>query len=83
METVKQRVFSIIAKVLGIEENAIHLEDSFVEDLNADSLDLTDLIMSLEDEFRDEFKGSSISPKAAEELRTVQDVLNFVESRQK
>ncbi|MCH7810530.1 MAG: acyl carrier protein, partial [Chloroflexi bacterium] len=51
MATVFERVQKIIAEQLGVEESEIKPETSFVDDLNADSLDLVELIMSLEEEF--------------------------------
>jgi acyl carrier protein len=73
-----ERVRKIIAEQLGVEEEEIKPETSFVEDLNADSLDLVELIMSLEEEFSKEGKTIEISDEDAEKIATVQDAVNFI-----
>lgn len=73
-QTVYERLRKIMAEQLGVEEDQIVPEASFVEDLNADSLDLVDLIMTLEEQF-----GMEISDEDAEKLVTVQDAINYVE----
>ncbi len=72
------RVRKIIAEQLGVEEAEIKPETSFVEDLNADSLDLVELIMSLEEEFSKEGKTIEISDEDAEKIATVQDAVNYI-----
>jgi acyl carrier protein len=72
------RVRKIIADQLGVDEAEIKPETSFVEDLNADSLDLVELIMSLEEEFSKEGKTIEISDEEAEKIATVQDAVNFI-----
>jgi acyl carrier protein len=72
------RVKKIIADQLGVEESEITPETSFTEDLNADSLDLVELIMSLEEEFSKEGKSIEISDEDAEKIATVQDAVNFI-----
>jgi acyl carrier protein len=72
------RVRKIIAEQLGVEESEITPQTSFVEDLNADSLDLVELIMSLEEEFSKEGKSIEISDEDAEKIATVQDAVNFI-----
>ena len=59
---------------LGVEDDQMTPDASFVDDLNADSLDLVELIMSLEEEF-----GAEISDEDAEKIRTVQDAVDYVE----
>ena len=73
-ESVYERLKKIVAEQLGVEEEQVVPEASFVEDLNADSLDLVDLIMTLEEQF-----GMEISDEDAEKIVTVQDAINYVE----
>lgn len=70
---VEQRLKEIIAEQLGISEEEIVPEASFVDDLGADSLDLVELIMALEEEFDME-----ISDEEAEKILTVQDAINYI-----
>ena len=77
MATVFERVRKIIAEQLGVDETDIKPKTSFVEDLNADSLDLVELIMSLEEEFGAD-KGFEISDEDAEKIVTVQDAVNYI-----
>ena len=78
MPAVFERVRKIIAEQLGVEEAEIKPETSFVEDLNADSLDLVELIMSLEEEFSKEGTTIEISDEDAEKIATVQDAVNYI-----
>ena len=78
MATVFEKVRKIIAEQLGVEENDIKPNTSFVEDLNADSLDLVELIMSLEEEFGQGGQGFEISDEDAEKITTVQDAVNYI-----
>jgi acyl carrier protein len=78
LATVLERVRTIIAEQLGVEESEITPQTSFVEDLNADSLDLVELIMSLEEEFSKEGKSIEISDEDAEKIATVQDAVNYI-----
>jgi acyl carrier protein len=73
-----ERVRKIIAEQLGVDEEEIKPETSFVEDLNADSLDLVELIMSLEEEFSKEGKSVEISDEDAEKIVTVQDAVSYI-----
>jgi len=70
-----ERVINIVADRLGADKEKVTLEASFKEDLNADSLDVVELIMELEDEFNIE-----ISDEDAEGISTVGEVLNYIES---
>lgn len=74
---VQDEVIDIVVEQLGVEREEVALDKTFVEDLNADSLDLTELIMTLEEHF-----GCEISEEEAEKLKTVGDVVTFVNSRQ-
>ena len=78
MATVFERVRKIIAEQLGVDEGNIAPKTSFVEDLNADSLDLVELIMSLEEEFGEGGKGFEISDEDAEKIVAVQDAVNYI-----
>jgi acyl carrier protein len=71
-----ERLSKIVVEQLGVDEADIKPEASFVEDLNADSLDLVELVMSLEEEF-----GTEISDEDAERIRTVQDAVDYVDER--
>jgi acyl carrier protein len=76
--TVFERVRKIIAEQLGVDEGGINPKTSFVEDLNADSLDLVELIMSLEEEFGQGGQGFEISDEDAEKIVTVQDAVSYI-----
>jgi acyl carrier protein len=71
-----ERLKKIVVEQLGVDEEQVTPEANFVDDLNADSLDLVELIMSLEEEF-----GAEISDEDAEGIRTVQDAVDYVEER--
>ncbi|HEX9737906.1 MAG: acyl carrier protein [Chloroflexota bacterium] len=75
--TTFDRLKKIIVEQLGVEENDVTPEAAFVEDLNADSLDLVELIMSLEEEF-----GMEISDEDAEKIQKVSDAVEYIEERQ-
>lgn len=70
----EQEVIDIVVEQLGVDKEDVTLSKSFVEDLNADSLDLTELIMTLEERFDCE-----ISEEEAEKLKTVGDVVTYVQ----
>lgn len=74
--SVEPEVIDIIVEHLGVDREEVNAEKSFVEDLNADSLDLTELIMTFEERF-----GFEISEGEAEKLRTVGDVIKFVNEK--
>ena len=78
MATVFERVKKIIVEQLGVDENEVVSNASFVDDLNADSLDLVELIMSLEEEFSSEGKPIEISDEDAEKIVTVQDAVDYI-----
>ena len=78
MATVFERVRKIIVDQLGVEEDQVVPAASFVDDLNADSLDLVELIMSLEEEFSKDGKPLEISDEDAEKIVTVQDAIDYL-----
>ena len=78
MATVFERVRKIIVEQLGVEEGEVNPQTSFVDDLNADSLDLVELIMAMEEEFSGEGKSMEISDEDAEKLATVQDAVSYI-----
>jgi len=78
LATIFERVRKIIVEQLGVEESDVALQTSFVDDLNADSLDLVELIMAMEEEFSDKGKSMEISDEDAEKLATVQDAVNYI-----
>jgi acyl carrier protein len=73
-----ERVRALIVEQLGVEEDEVTLNASFVDDLNADSLDLVELIMSIEEEFSKEGVSLEISDEDAEKIRTVQDAIDYL-----
>ncbi len=75
--TIYDRLKGIVTEQLGVDEEEITPEASFVDDLNADSLDLVELIMSLEEEF-----GLEISDEDAEKILTVGDAASYIEEHQ-
>lgn len=81
MATVFERVRRIIVEQLGVEEDEVVPSASFVEDLNADSLDLVELIMSLEEEFGSGDSNFEISDEDAEKIATVQDAVDYIKDR--
>jgi acyl carrier protein len=74
---VLDKIREIVAEQLDVSQDEVTEEASFVDDLGADSLDLTELIMAMEDEF-----GLEIDDEEAQELRTVRDVIKYIESKQ-
>ena len=74
--SVEDKVKKIIAEKLGVDLTEVVPEASFVDDLGADSLDLVELIMSMEEEF-----DTDISDEDAEKIQTVQDAINFVKAQ--
>ena len=78
MATVFERLKRIIMDQLGVDEEQVVLSASFVDDLNADSLDLVELVMAIEEEFSDDSRRIQISDEDAEKMRTVQDSLDYI-----
>jgi acyl carrier protein len=78
LATVYERVRKIIVDQLGVDEEQVVPAASFVDDLNADSLDLVELIMSLEEEFSKDGKPLEISDEDAEKIISVQDAIDYL-----
>ena len=78
MEPVADRVKKIIVDQLGVEEELVTLEASFVDDLGADSLDTVELVMALEEEF-----GIEIPDEDAEKITRVKEAVDYIESHAK
>jgi acyl carrier protein len=76
--TVFERVRAIVVEQLGVEESDVVPNASFVDDLNADSLDLVELIMSLEEEFTGDGVEIEIEDEDAEKIATVQDAVDYL-----
>ena len=76
--TIEVKVRSIIADQLGVGEDEIKPESSFIEDLGADSLDIVELVMAMEEEFEVE-----IPDEEAENIKTVQDAINYINTHKK
>ena len=74
MATNQERLIEIIAKQLGVDEENVTPDSSFMEDLGADSLDTVELVMALEEEFDIEIPDSD-----AEKIQTVQDALSYLD----
>ncbi len=73
MSTVEERVRKIVCEQLGVKEDEVTNESSFVEDLGADSLDTVELVMALEEEFETE-----IPDEEAEKITTVQLAIDYI-----
>ena len=76
MADIEKRIIEMIAEQLGKDAADITAEMSFADDLGADSLDLVELIMAVEEEF-----GVEVPDEEAEKIKLVQDAINFVKSR--
>jgi len=76
--TVETKVKSIIAEQLGVGEDEIKPESSFIDDLGADSLDIVELVMAMEEEFDVE-----IPDEQAESIKTVKDAVDYINSHKK
>ena len=78
MSTVEERVKKIVVEQLGVKEEEVSSESSFVDDLGADSLDTVELVMALEEEFETE-----IPDEEAEKITTVQQATAYIEANLK
>ena len=75
-DNIKDKVKKIVADHLGIEEEKVTDEASFIDDLGADSLDTVELVMAFEEKF-----GIEIPDDAAETIQTVQNAIDYIESK--
>ena len=78
MATIFERIKAIVVEQLGVEEGEVVPTASFVEDLGADSLDLVELIMSLEEEFSNPSQKVEIPDEDAEKILTIQDAVDYL-----
>jgi len=78
LATIFERVKKIIIEQLGVEEAEVVPSASFIDDLGADSLDLVELIMSLEEEFSNPTRKIEIPDDDAEKIITVQDAIDYI-----
>jgi acyl carrier protein len=76
-KAIEAKVRGIIIKQLGVQESDVSPEKSFVDDLGADSLDIVELVMAMEDEF-----GFEIPDEEAENIRTVGDAVKYIQAAQ-
>ena len=76
MSSIEQQVKAIVAEQLGVKEEEVTNDDSFVDDLGADSLDTVELVMALEEEFETE-----IPDEDAEKITTVQQAIDYITER--
>ena len=81
MATVYERIKAIVVEQLGVDEKDVVPTASFVDDLGADSLDLVELIMSLEEEFSGSDRKVEIPDEDAEKIVTIQDAINYIKER--
>lgn len=81
MPSVYERVKEIVVDKLGADEDAVTAESSFIEDLNADSLDLVELIMAFEEEFSTEDSPLEIPDEDAGSIATVADAVGYLKDR--
>ena len=77
MASIAERVKQIVAEQLGVDDDQVTNEASFMEDLGADSLDTVELVMALEEEF-----GCEIPDEDAEQITTVQQAIEYVNTHQ-
>ncbi len=78
MATIFERIKAIVVEQLGVEAGEVKPTSSFVEDLGADSLDLVELIMSLEEQFSSPTRKVEIPDEDAEKIVTIQDAIDYI-----
>ncbi len=79
-ENIEKRVKDIIVNQLNVNEEQVTAKASFIDDLGADSLDIVELIMAFEEEFKDELKGE-IPESDAEKLQSVGQVIDYISAK--
>ena len=82
MATVLERVQKLVAERLGVDEDSVVAKASFTDDLNADSLDLVELIMAFEEEFSGGETKIEISDEEAGQILTIQDAVSYLKNIQ-
>jgi len=75
-QEIESKVIKIIAEKLDVDESEIKPEASFIDDLGADSLDIVELVMELEEEY-----GIEIPDEDAEKIKTVQDAIDYIKEK--
>ena len=78
MATIFERLKKIVVEQLGVDDKEVVLSANFVDDLGADSLDLVELMMSLEEEFSNPSRKVEIPDEDAQKIITVQDVIDYL-----
>ena len=81
MAAIFEKIKAIVVEQLGVEEAEVVPTASFVEDLGADSLDLVELIMALEESFSSGDKKVEIPDEVAEKIITIQDAVNYIKEQ--
>ena len=81
MATVEERLYEIIAESLSVSVDDIKSDSSFIDDLDADSLDVVEMIMAMESEFSSDGNDLEISDEEAEGIITVADALKFLDDK--
>ena len=79
-KSIEEKVKDIIVEQLGVNPEQVTPQASFIEDLGADSLDIVELVMAFEEEFKDEIKGE-IPESDAEKLQTVGQVIDYIKTK--
>tara|TARA_E500000331_G_C16798983_1_gene515734 strand:+ start:134 stop:391 length:258 start_codon:yes stop_codon:yes gene_type:complete len=81
MATIQERLYEIIAESLSVNIEDIKSDSSFIDDLDADSLDVVEMIMAMESEFSTDDNDLEISDEEAENIVTVADALTFLDKK--
>jgi acyl carrier protein len=81
MATVAERLKKVITEQLGVEADQVVPEASFTQDLNADSLDLVELVMAIEEEFSNPNRKFEIPDEDMAKIKTVQNALDYIKNR--
>lgn len=78
MATIFERLKRVVMERLGVDEDQVAPTASFIQDLNADSIELVELVMAIEDEFSSPSRKIEIPDEALEKLATIQDVVSYL-----